>query len=493
MASLTSSMNTSLPPSSINNTTTLREASFCSHLGNSDEKSIRNLIESSQSPSVFKQNRQQNSRQNKAEDGEIDVFSADKYFNKGLTETPYNTNSTLSRSTKYQTLEMNHEDPAEVNNMGQSNNKLKLVRSRTPSSSQSERSANSQSALLKRFHRTPSRISTNTETNRKFQGAGKFSFFTCSCCDKKSVEIDPKLTDHVDKFSEVPLGPGYSKAGTIPRSIKTSLDAAEITRMNKLRVLDNTDQFVYPILNSPSLTAIEKVQDEGEDTRKSLDVFGSSDFDEGSKRFSLQKRLNMLAWDTIPRAEESNTSGAPSETYKDAESDASSDLFEIECLSCTANPVMQSPRLVPSDGSVTPTSRYAPSEASIEWSVVTASAADFSFDSDSEDQRSTTLRSTRHKMGLKMNTSMKSSVNKDVHKPVSSNMLGCQSQKSVNVAREVHRKTPPRGKSETQRMQKVPESFAPVTRFQAETKLGGFGHKQRQRQSFSPDNLLYIQ
>ncbi|CAO2828793.1 unnamed protein product [Amaranthus hypochondriacus] len=490
MASLSSSTNTRLPPSwpSENNPTTIREASFSSYLNSSEENYIRSLVESSQTLVPPKHDHPQNPREKKVEDGEIDVFSADKYFNSGITETRNNNSSIRSRSTKYQTMEINDEDLTDVQQVGivssSVHTKPRSIQSRTPSSNQSEYSSNSQSALLKRFNRTPSRISTNNESknnnnNSKLQGAGMISLLSCSCCVKKSVDIDREFKDHVSKvgFSEVPLGSRYSKV--IPRSIKTSLDTAEITRLNKLRVLDNTDPFIFPVSDSPTLMEVE-------DTRKSLDVFGSSDFDEGSKRFSLQKRLNMLAWDSIPRTEDSNTSGAPSETYKDTESDASSDLFEIECLSCTANPIMQSPRILHSDGSVTPTTRYAPSEASIEWSVVTASAADFSFGSDSEDQRTNGLHLTRHRMGSKPGSYM----NKEVQKPVASKLLGCKSQKAVNVAREVHRRTPPRGKSETHRTHRLSDSFGPVTRFQAEAKMGGFGH--RQRQNLGPD-LLYIQ
>ncbi|XP_021741012.1 protein PHYTOCHROME KINASE SUBSTRATE 1-like [Chenopodium quinoa] len=502
MASLSpTSTRLSLPPSwsSESNNSSLREASFSSYLNSSEETYIRSLIESSQNQLLSKPPQQQqqhdhlhNSRQKKVEDGEIDVFSADKYFSSGIIDQE-RSNSTRSKSARFQLSEHNHEERSEGPEqiVRVNSNKLKS-QFRTPSS-QSELSSNSQSALLRRLHRTLS--TSNNEGNGKTHQGKTMSLLSCSCCvNRKSVDIDREFTKHGSRGGITDGRPpaGYSK-GTYTRSIKTSFDTAEITRMNKLHPNNTIEPFVFPVSDSASLTAVNKlINVEEEEARKSLEVFGFSDLDDGSKRFSLQKRLSMLSWDAIPRTDEISTSGAPSETYKDTESDASSDLFEIECLSCTSNPVIQRPRLIPSDGSTTPTTAYAPSEASIEWSVVTASAADFSIASDSEDQRSRALPSTtRHKSSAsKSSPFAKRGMSKEVQKPGSSLLLGCKSQKAVNVAREVHRKSPARGISESQRKHRLSDSFTPVTRFQVEAKLPGFGH--RQRKSLSPE-LLYIQ
>ncbi|XP_021722904.1 protein PHYTOCHROME KINASE SUBSTRATE 1-like [Chenopodium quinoa] len=500
MASLSpTSTRLSLPPSwsSESNNSSLREASFSSYLNSSEETYIRSLIESSQNQLLSKPLQQQqqqqhdhlhNSRQKKAEDKEIDVFSADKYFSSEIIDQE-RSNSARSKSARFQLSEElhNHEERPEGPEhqiVRVNSNKLKS-QFRTPSS-QSELSSNSQSALLRRLHRTPSRSTNNGKT---------MSLLSCSCCvNRKSVDIDREFTNHSSRGGITDGRPpaGYSK-GTYTRSIKTSFDTAEITRMNKLHPNNTIEPFVFPVTDSASLAAVNKlINVEEEEARKSLEVFGFSDLDDGSKRFSLQKRLNMLSWDAIPRTDEISTSGAPSETYKDTESDASSDLFEIECLSCTSNPVIQRPRLVPSDGSTTPTTAYAPSEASIEWSVVTASAADFSIASDSEDQRSRAVPSgTRYKSSAsKSSPFAKRGMSKEVQKPGSGLLLGCKSQKAVNVAQEVHRKSPARGISESQRKHRLSDSFTPVTRFQVEAKLPGFVH--RQRKSLSPE-LLYIQ
>ncbi|XP_056685470.1 protein PHYTOCHROME KINASE SUBSTRATE 1 isoform X2 [Spinacia oleracea] len=486
MASLSSSStNTrlSLPPywsSEINNTSSLREASFSSYLNPSEEAYIRSLVESTQNQHDHHLHKSRQKKKKKAEDGEIDVFTADKYFSSGVIDQESDKFSTRSISGRFQQQQQHRHDVEDRTDDDQqqvvrvnSNNKLIVVQSRG-SSSQSEVSSNSQSALLRRrLNRTPSRTTNERKTNQ--QQGKTMSLLACSCCVGKSVDTDQEFTDHGSRGRGRGRGRGRISDGTQTRSIKTSLDTAEIARMNKLRLDNNVDPFVFPLSNSASLTAINKLVDVDEDdARKSLEVFGS-DLDEGSKRFTLQKRLNMLSWDAIPRGttedQISTTSDAPSETYKDTESDASSDLFEIECLSCTSNPFNQTPT----------TTRYAPSEASIEWSVVTASAADFSVVSDSEDYRSRKLAASK---------SAKRSMNKEVQKQGSGVFLGCKSQKAVNVAKEVHRKSPVRGKSESQRMNRLSDSFNPVTRFQAEAKLPGFGY--RQRHSFTSD-LLYIQ
>ncbi|XP_010683202.2 protein PHYTOCHROME KINASE SUBSTRATE 1 [Beta vulgaris subsp. vulgaris] len=480
MASQSSTTTRLQPPSWLSESkpNTLREASFSSYLNTSEETYISSLIDSSHNHFVSNQKQQfdnlihaPNSRPKKAENGEIDVFSADKYFSSGILDQEYNSiNSTKSSRSDTGSTAKFHQHLKHGTEVVQRQVNPKF-QSRTPSISQSERSLNSQSALLRRVHSTNSKAQQQQQ-----QGSGMISFLSCYCCVKKSVDIDQ------DEFNN--NGKGFT------RSIKTNLNTAVITRINKLRV-DHKDSFVFPdVMNKVELMDdVQEYQDQ--ESRQSLDVFGSSELDDGSKRFSLAKRLNMLSWDAIPTTTEqiNNTSGAPSETCKDTESDASSDLFEIECLSCTANPVIQGPGLL-SDGCSTPTTGYAPSEASIDWSVVTASAADFSIASDSEDQRSSGLPlGTRLKLASK-GSSAKIFTNKEVQKPVSSLLLGCKSQKAVNVAREVHRRSPTKGKSQSQRMQGVSDSFAPVTRFQAEAKLAGFSH--RQKQNLSPD-LLYIQ
>lgn len=163
-----------------------------------------------------------------------------------------------------------------------------------------------------------------------------------------------------------------------------------------------------------------------DESRRSIEVFGSR---KGSSRggdvaTNMERKLSMLTWDAIPIPKGRNqnhppTSTTGSATICDAASDASSDLFEIEDVSGTIYPLLEAP----DDGASTcmspATSLYAPSEASIQWSVVTASAADFStdFNDDSVSAKVVKTRTANH-----------------VHKSRPSGLLGCKSIKAVEVA-----------------------------------------------------------
>ncbi|XP_074300956.1 protein PHYTOCHROME KINASE SUBSTRATE 1 [Silene latifolia] len=413
MASI-SSPNTILPPSWLSENTDTTKEMY-----------IHTLVKTSHSPRVKKV----------ADNGEIDVFKADKYFNGVIVK------ESITGSEKYQ-------DPVRKNLTDRAATTAKLselnLQPKTPSI-HSESSYNSQSALLRRVQGNSSRSKNNSSSKNS-------AFLSCYCCDKKSVELADQ-----DKFSEPGKG-NIEKAlyeKPIIRTIQTNLDAAEITRLNKLKKIQ---------LDS---------QEEAEEHRrkKSLEVFGS---DEGSKRFSLEKRLNMLSWDAIPRSSETL-----SETCKDTESDASSDLFEIEGMTCS---IQGSQKL--SGDCTTRTSGYAPSEASIEWSVVTASVADCTGFPDSENKRSS----------MKPPLPVKAAVNKGGQKPRPGGMLfaGCKSQKAVRVAEDVCRSPVIKRKpDESVKMHRFSESYSTVTRFQAEAKLPGNSLRQL-KTTPSNNDILYL-
>lgn len=241
----------------------------------------------------------------------------------------------------------------------------------------SESSWNSRSALLRSVPR-----------NQQMRKANRRSFLAsigcnCTCADKNSVDID----DY------------------IPRNRSRQGDQTN----DQMRV---TSAFSFPIEEAAK--------------RSSQRVFGSP-----KNYFNMEKKLAMVSWDAIAPsvAEELKIPSISSEMHNDSDSDASSDLFEIESL-YKDNPFDQRQA---SD---------APSEASIEWSVVTASAADFSVLSDSDE-----IASTKKSRG---NTKSTGSF-KEMPRIRPTLLSGCKSHKAVSVAGDAHAR--------------------PMTRFHDETKL----------------------
>ncbi|KAL0285663.1 UNVERIFIED_CONTAM: protein PHYTOCHROME KINASE SUBSTRATE 3 [Sesamum angustifolium] len=143
----------------------------------------------------------------------------------------------------------------------------------------------------------------------------------------------------------------------------------------------------------------------------------------------MERKLSMLTWDAIPKGQNLTTSTVGSGTIcDDMASDASSDLFEIENIS----------------GSII---TVRPSEASIQWSVVTASAADYSSVlSDYNDETSVSV------MGDKTSrihaTVARNRGGKEAQKSRPGGLLGCKSHKAVDVAENVCHKSNEKAKHE---------------------------------------------
>ncbi|KAG8383092.1 hypothetical protein BUALT_Bualt05G0148600 [Buddleja alternifolia] len=278
----------------------------------------------------------------KTKDTEIDVFDAKKYFDGSLNH-----------------HQLNKDDPLEVSAME------KLPRVKTPSI-RSESSWNSRNALLHGVPKNQHPVKTE-----------KKSFFTrigcnCSCSDENSVKINDYSGENCSRKTR-PISEN-SKQGV-------TFDDPE-----------NDFRFSFPVFNPGT----EKMQVQEDDSTFVLDEWKNS--------LSLEKQLSMLTWNSISPGL-SQEIKIPSNASNGSDTDASSELFEIENLSKGC---------------------YAPSEASIEWSVVTASVVDFSVLSDSEELRSIATTTGRpRKVG-----------------PVkghSSILSGCKSQKAVRVAGDEQR------------------------------------------------------
>ncbi|KAH6755436.1 hypothetical protein C2S53_012994 [Perilla frutescens var. hirtella] len=328
---------------------------------------------------------------NTTDEKEIDVFDAEKYFN----DSP----KLITRSLASHQLKK--DDPTETLAIKELQPAIASL------SIRSESSWNSRSALL-----------PSAPTNQQLRKANKKSFLTiigcnCTCADKNSVDID-------DYIPTTGLMNGRSKQ----LGDKTN---------DQMRV--------------PSSFSFPKMQLEREEAAKRRSQMKNC--------FNMEKKLAVVTWDAIAPsvAEELKIPSISSEMHNDdSDSDASSDLFEIESL-YKDNPFDHRQASDALSGC------YAPSEASIEWSVVTASAADFSVLSDSDEIASTISIPCPKKSG----GNTKTASFKEMPRIRPSLLLGCKSHKAVSVAGDAHTR----------------RHLTPMTRFHDESKLS-FDAKTRQ-------------
>ncbi|KAL4385417.1 hypothetical protein GQ457_15G005840 [Hibiscus cannabinus] len=228
----------------------------------------------------------------------------------------------------------------------------------TPSSS-SEASWSSQSVLLRSFMRDRS-----VNKQKRVGGRSFFSTLSCggACSNGKSVHIN----QNVDR--------GRVHAKEVRRKLIRP----------EFRPKDEFDR--------TSVGSVPKLETQSDDPRMSLEVFGSTEIKKGDVTKNIERKLSMLTWDAIPNAPTIRIDD-------DVESDCSSDLFEINDIY--------------GDGP------YAPSETSIEWSVVTAGAADY------DEKKSKTATRVANAA-------------KEAQKSRSGGILGCKSHRAVMVAKTTY-------------------------------------------------------
>ncbi|XP_076908171.1 protein PHYTOCHROME KINASE SUBSTRATE 1-like [Bidens hawaiensis] len=314
---------------------------------------------------------------NEENDEEIGVFGAEKYF-KGEIEDECNKNDLrfINSINSINTIDIinktkNLRQDVKVDEFDQ-----KTMQTMHAPSVRSNASCDSRSLLL----------GSNGSVARTFLGR-----FGCDCMNKKSTRIDEKMLV-------------YSKGGRSNiRTPSVRSNVSENTRMKTEQLSSKltetktrNDYFSFPVLNS-------------NDRNSSL----SSNSNSNSKFGNLVGKVEVDGM-YISSSRMYNSDA-------DADSDSSSDLFEIESFSPVGN------------GSVfghgkAESNCYAPSEVSIEWSVVTASAADFSVVSDYEELR--VGGGGRRNFGR--NSRVKD--NKDELKKRSGILSGCTSHKAVRVA-----------------------------------------------------------
>ncbi|XP_073049105.1 protein PHYTOCHROME KINASE SUBSTRATE 1-like [Primulina eburnea] len=439
-----------------------RDNSFSSYLDGVEETFVLELRSSKHDPAYLGKHRT-------TEDREIDVFDAKKYFNEGTNYTPI-----VDRNKGLPDHRSKKDDPI-----------IQVLPAKdwdqiATASVRSESSWSSGSGML---HSVP-----RNQKPKKFKRKGFLANIgcNCSCSDKNSVEIGDFDRDNCSTKS------GNILVKTSDPSVKKSPSEHD-TRAKFLDSEMKEGHFSFPVLNSKTGddAARTQIQAEQEDAtkRKSLNVFGSPILEKGKNRLSLDKKLSMLTWDAVlvpGVTEEIKIPPICSDLNNDGDSDASSDLFEIESLS-KGNSFLSRQASDCLSGCVTPRNCYAPSEASIEWSVVTASAADFSIFSDFEEQRSTTTITTTTTTSTAATTpnpqkpglNPRNSTLKELSKRRTGILSGCKSEKAVRVAGDAH-KSHEKELSNTRNLLKS-DTLAP-------SKVPGFEPRKIQ-QSF--EHLLY--
>lgn len=451
-----------------NNNNLLRDASFSSYLNNKEE-----TFADSSHPFTRKDPLHQGVK--KEDDEEIGVFEAEKYFHGGEIGSP---RVAIIGASKYQ-----HQKKEET---AQETRRYKVLYG-TPSV-RSESSLNSQSALLPSVVNNSSRNSKSKAQRKSFlAGLG----CKCYCSDKNSVDISDHAAGEISFNKAATYGAVHGKR-TSKKLINTDADSnhsAKATKphaeifINKDVYFQKPEKLPFSTVNSSSGNQPLKVQIQVEKPRKSLEVFGSPILDNISKSVSFDRRLSMPSWESA---------NSVANFDDDAASDASSDLFEIDSFTGKSNPFLGKSTSNIASGCASPTTCYAPSEASIAWSVVTASAVDF------DDQRSVaTIRSPIRTSSL-TSSNVKPKAGKEMQRRHSSNLLGCKSQKAVGVAVDAFTTCEKPGS--TPQIRRKSEMFPHVTKLQGGAKEENFGAKHGQQHVYakrtpSPrasSQLLYI-
>ncbi|XP_073037944.1 protein PHYTOCHROME KINASE SUBSTRATE 1-like [Primulina eburnea] len=273
-------------------------------------------------------------------DGEISVFGADRYFN-----------MKLDHQAGVPKHDFKNKVMADIPFLGPN------ARLRTPSLCSEESRWNSQGALFP----SVSRIGTQTKQKKAF-GRRIFAGFGCPgpCFHRKDVSINEMVADGTAYYGSKPARTGSERVDTLTFIPPPNLVTEDTSAVKKQ----------LQILVEP---------------RNSIEVFGSRSAAslKGDVATNMERKLSMLTWDAIPKGGKQNhrtSTIGHSTSLDDMASDASSDLFEIENTSGSMYLPLTADQATDDQMSscMSPMSHYAPSEASIQWSVVTASAADFS-------------------------------------------------------------------------------------------------------------------
>ncbi|KAK6924981.1 hypothetical protein RJ641_009307 [Dillenia turbinata] len=418
--------------------TPLRDASFSFYLKKDEDNFVTKLAESIQSSSPTGNSPQETPSvsfgRTKLVENEISVFNAEKYFKEDM----------LGEIQRVANDGVRNHRIKEADQLDPSRMKPKPM-PRIPSAF-SEASWNSHTALLPNLQRIPSQSRQKSVNSKMF-----FASFGCNglCSDKKSVDVDntserrKTADERVPRKEAIQLDQNPATMDAMKQSETRHLvqEENQSQSFQTISIGLNNDYLAFP-LGKPGLEKLtvgskleeEEEEKEREAPRKSLEVFGSPKLKRGGIAANLERKLSVLTWDAIPKAQSIPTSAPSEATHEDVASDASSDLFEIENLP-GSSPFLT--RQTSDSSCITPI--YAPSEASIEWSEVTASAANFSTLSDCDeslppDNIKTTKEIVSAATSKRTATIAKTRFGKEAMQNRSTGLLGCRSHKAVRVA-----------------------------------------------------------
>ncbi|KAL5816522.1 hypothetical protein ACOSQ3_024900 [Xanthoceras sorbifolium] len=219
---------------------------------------------------------------------------------------------------------------------------------------------------------------------KKVQGKSFFAGLSCngSCSDKKSIYINQRVEHGV-----ATRGNEYRKESVRNAYNSKVKDEFYCPSSDKLSIPLNKDDFLATFF------AKEKIIKE--ESRKSLDVFGSHMLNKKVIEVNLKRKLS---------------------------SDTSSDLFEIENISCSNGQSFFTRQIYDGMSSCMTPTPYEPNETSIEWKI------------DQDNITTPRLPTSPNKIAK-----TKSIVEKETQGGLPSQLLGCKSHKAVRVVESAYK------------------------------------------------------
>ncbi|KAH9624856.1 hypothetical protein KSS87_012607 [Heliosperma pusillum] len=361
-----------------------REASFSSYLDPTERDFVRNLAASVHNQSPARESSvtpRASLGKNRFTRPELDVFGAESYFNEKLDDQK----SQIPRKNRGVRSKHNRYRREKTIDLLEKKSTLSTITSCTTTSS-----VKSLTPSYKSEGGWNSQFGTKILNGLQCKG---------TCIDKDSIHTL------------------NTQDNMVVQSPRLLLHKGDNNKYRESKVSSHQEHFAFPIIQPPYNHLEEDNQ-----PRKSMENFGFRHIGKQDIAQSLERKLSILTWDAIPNSQNgpfpygpypfpfpsTRKTNSPS-VNNDVRSEASSDLFEIENFS--GFPASQS--------------SYATSEASVDWSVVTASVAEFSVVSEYR---------IDEKMEKKMTTMEKIKVQRS-SSTLGGGLLGCRSHKSVDVVR----------------------------------------------------------